>query len=137
VIPDEALGGLPVELLDRIRSELSHYPAVHKAVLFGSRAMGTQRFNSEIDLCLDAPQLPFETFLQLDSELDEQGLPYRLDLVIRHHIENPNLLAHISRVGVVLYQCRVVKRSASHHGFMLRCGGYGVGFSVSVASHGA
>ncbi|WP_420870156.1 nucleotidyltransferase family protein [Marinomonas arctica] len=72
------------------------------AILFGSRAMGTHRANSDIDLCLDAPDLSFQSFLQLASVLDELVLPYRLDLILKHHIDNPDLLNHIQRVGLVV-----------------------------------
>lgn len=63
--------------------------------------MRTHRANSDIDLCLDAPDLSFQSFLQLASVLDELVLPYSLDLILKHHIDNPDLLNHIQRVGLV------------------------------------
>jgi predicted nucleotidyltransferase len=66
--------------------------------------MGTQRPNSDIDLCLDAPGMPFPVYLQLAGTLDELVLPYSLDLVLKDHIDNPDLLNHIQRIGVVVYQ---------------------------------
>ncbi|XGA79126.1 nucleotidyltransferase domain-containing protein [Halomonas sp. CH40] len=103
MIKNEAITGLPAHLAEQIQSELSRYPALHQAVLFGSRAMGTHRPNSDIDLCLDAPDLPFTDFLTLSAAMDDRVLPYRLDLILRHHIENPDLLTHIDQVGVVVY----------------------------------
>lgn len=100
----EQLAGLPSAIARQIQAELSRYPAVRQAILFGSRAMGTHRRNSDIDLCLDAPDLPFADFLQLAAMLDEQVLPYSLDLVLQHHIDNSDLLDHIRRVGVVVYR---------------------------------
>ncbi|TVM05667.1 MAG: nucleotidyltransferase domain-containing protein [Halomonas sp.] len=100
---NEVITGLPAHLAEQIKSELSRYPAICQAVLFGSRAMGTHRPNSDIDLCLDAPGLPFTDFLTLSAAMDERVLPYRLDLVLRHHIENPDLLTHIDQVGVTVY----------------------------------
>ena len=99
----DRLAGLPAGAALQIQAELSRYPAVRQAILFGSRALGTHRRNSDIDLCLDAPDMPFPDFLQLAAELDEQLLPYSLDLVLQHHIDNPDLLEHIQRVGVVVY----------------------------------
>lgn len=87
-----------------LQTELSQYPEVRQAILFGSRAMGTQRHNSDIDVCLDAPGMPFQSYLQLAATLDELVLPYSLDLVLKDHIDNPDLLKHIQRVGVVVYQ---------------------------------
>lgn len=98
----KALAGLPCGILEKLQAELSHYPQVQHAILFGSRAMGTYRANSDIDLCLDAPDLPFQSFLQLASVLDELVLPHSLDLILKHHIDNPDLLNHIQRVGLVV-----------------------------------
>lgn len=103
-MPAESLGGLSADFWGQIQAALSQYSEIQCAVLFGSRAMGTQRSNSDIDLCVDARELPFATFLRLASELDELVLPYRLDLILRHHIENPDLLQHIDRVGKVVYE---------------------------------
>jgi predicted nucleotidyltransferase len=30
--------------------------------------------------------------------------PYKIDLALHHHIDNPDLLSHIDRVGTVFYQ---------------------------------
>ena len=100
----KSLEGLPVGVADQLRASLRHYPEVHQVLLFGSRAMGTHRPNSDIDLCLDAPDMSFPTYLQLAAHLDEQLLPYSLDLVLEHQIDNPDFLSHIKRVGRVVYQ---------------------------------
>jgi predicted nucleotidyltransferase len=100
----DKLAGLPTGIAAKLQTELSQYPDVRQAVLFGSRAMGTQRPNSDIDLCLDAPGMPFPVYLQLAGTLDELVLPYSLDLVLKDHIDNPDLLNHIQRIGVVVYQ---------------------------------
>jgi predicted nucleotidyltransferase len=94
---------LPRDIVRPLQNELSRYPAVLRAILFGSRAMGTHRPNSDIDLCLEAPDLKFQDFLRLASALDNLVLPYSLDLVLQHHIDNPELVNHIQRVGVVVY----------------------------------
>ena len=96
--------GLPEGLLESLTANLREYPTVDQAVLFGSRAMGTHRANSDIDLCLDAPELPFADYLKLAAMMEEQVAPYGLDLVLRHHVDNPEFLDHIRRVGVVVYR---------------------------------
>lgn len=99
----KALAGLPTGVLEKLQTELRRYPEVQRAILFGSRAMGTHRHNSDIDLCLDAPALPFQSFLQLAATLDERVFPYSLDLILKHHIDNSELIAHIQRVGQLVY----------------------------------
>ena len=104
MIKSDTLADLPAGIAEQLQTELRRYPDVYQAVLFGSRAMGTHRPNSDIDLCLDAPAMPFPAYLQLADTLDEMVLPYKLDLVLKEHIDNPDLLSHIQRVGVVVYQ---------------------------------
>ena len=104
MIKSDTAAGLPAGIAAQLQAELSQYPDVCQAVLFGSRAMGTHRPNSDIDLCLDAAAMPFPTYLQLAGTLDEMVLPYKLDLVLKEHIDNPDLLSHIQRVGVAVYQ---------------------------------
>lgn len=95
--------GLSYKLLESLQGLLSNYPEVYQAVLFGSRAKGTHRPNSDIDICLFAPNIRFSEFLALAEELDELVFPYSIDLILHHHIENQALLDHIDRVGIVLF----------------------------------
>jgi uncharacterized protein len=42
--------------------------------------------------------------LELENRLDDLLLPWKIDLVARHEIDNAALLEHIERVGVDLFQ---------------------------------
>lgn len=42
--------GLKPETLDQIRKVLEVHPNVEKAMMYGSRAMGNYRYNSDLDL---------------------------------------------------------------------------------------
>jgi predicted nucleotidyltransferase len=44
--------GLSQQTVERIQDELANHPEIRKAVLFGSRAKGTARPGSDIDLAL-------------------------------------------------------------------------------------
>lgn len=59
----------------------------------------------DIPLATTPAQLPegAGTLLQIENELDELLLPYKIDLCLLHKIENPDLVAHIRRVGEVFY----------------------------------
>ncbi len=59
---------------------------------------------SDIDLTLVGTALTLRHLALLAQALDESDLPYQVDLSLREHIDNPNLLEHIARVGQVLYE---------------------------------
>ena len=101
--------GLSNDTVERIRAVFARYPEVQQAILYGSRAMGTQRDGSDIDLTLTGDDLDFKTLIRLEIDLDDLMLPYRFDLSIRRQIDNDALLDHIERVGVVFYD-RVCER---------------------------
>lgn len=95
--------GLSQATVDGITAVLAKHANIEQAILYGSRAMGTYRPNSDIDLCLVGPQLSLTELLAIETELDDLLLPYRIDLSLQHSIDNPELLAHIRRVGVAFY----------------------------------
>ncbi|AUN93909.1 nucleotidyltransferase family protein [Pseudazoarcus pumilus] len=94
--------GLPPGVLPRILAVLRAWPQIGTVTLFGSRALGTFRTGSDIDLCLTAPGLGLSELLQIETQIDDLLLPWKVDLLLRHQIDNPDLLDHIDRVGVEL-----------------------------------
>jgi predicted nucleotidyltransferase len=95
--------GLKETTVKKIQQVLADYPDVRKAVLYGSRAMENYRPGSDIDLTLEGEALTLKQLNAIEIELDELLLPYEIDLSIKHQIDNPDLLEHIKRVGVVFY----------------------------------
>jgi predicted nucleotidyltransferase len=98
-----SIAGLPQEATERILALLAEYPSIQLVVLYGSRALGRQRSGSDIDLCLEAPEMGLAELLELGAQLDDLLLPWRIDLQLRHLISHPGLLEHIDRVGIVLH----------------------------------
>lgn len=96
--------GLPTHTVEIINAVFAQFPAVEKAILYGSRAKGTYRPGSDIDLVLLGSTLDLKTLFRIETELDDLLLPYTIDLSIFEHIDNPNLVDHIKRVGKVFYQ---------------------------------
>jgi len=95
--------GLKEMVVKQIKQVLSNYPDVQEAVLYGSRAMGNYEPGSDIDLTLKGEALTLKQLNAIEIDLDDLLLPYELDLSICHQIDNPDLLEHIERVGVVFY----------------------------------
>jgi len=63
--------GLSRQVLERIQDVLAHFPEVRRAVLFGSRAKGTAKQGSDIDLALYGEGLDWRVLGRIDDELDD------------------------------------------------------------------
>lgn len=98
--------GLKSSVVRSMGAVFSAHPEVEQAILYGSRAKGTFRRGSDIDLCLTGAGLNMPLLLRIENELDDLLLPYKIDLSIRDRIDNPELLTHIERVGVSFYHSK-------------------------------
>ena len=96
--------GLPQAAIDQIREVLARHGSVERATLYGSRAKGNFKPGSDIDLTLTGPNLATTDLLKIAGELDDLPLPYRVDLSLIDTIEDPNLIEHIERVGIIFYR---------------------------------
>lgn len=96
--------GLKENHINSIHSVLRNYSNVERAVLYGSRAKGSYRNGSDIDLTLIGDDLDLTTLLKIENELDDLLLPHKIDLSVLQKIENPDLKDHIQRVGVIFYK---------------------------------
>lgn len=96
--------GLADTALARIRAVLACFPEVERAVLFGSRAKGTHKPGSDIDLALQGHALDWQALGRMEDALDDLFLPHTFSLVCLDEKTDPALAAHVDRVGWVLYQ---------------------------------
>jgi len=98
------LYGLNDQTIDEMRSAFAQCPAIEQVVLYGSRAKGNYRNGSNIDITLIGEQLTLNNSVYPLMEIfAESYLPYSFDISIFAHIDNPDLRAHIERVGKVLF----------------------------------
>ncbi|GGF39592.1 nucleotidyltransferase family protein [Echinicola rosea] len=95
--------GLLKEEIASINKIFSEYPAISKVILYGSRAKGNYRPASDIDLTIEAEGFDLSDLFDLENRLDDMLLPYKIDLSIKKHINNQELLDHINRVGKSFY----------------------------------
>jgi len=91
--------GIPDSTLNTIQSVIRQNKGVMRAILYGSRAKGTYRNGSDIDITLDGETLSFDDLLRIESQLDALDLPYRFDVSLYRELTHPDLLQHIQRVG--------------------------------------
>ena len=95
--------GIPEKEWDRVVRTIAREERVLGIVLYGSRAKETFRDGSDIDLCLEAPDLDFQALRKIENDLDDLLLPWKIDVAVRQRIDDPDLLEHIGRVGKTLY----------------------------------
>jgi predicted nucleotidyltransferase len=95
--------GLNEETLSNIQHVFSAFPEVEKAILYGSRAKGTYKPASDIDITLVGEKLDLQILNQIEWKLDDLLIPYTFDLSIFRQINNTDLIKHVERIGVVLY----------------------------------
>lgn len=95
--------GLDNKTIEKINSIFSIHSQIKSVRLYGSRAKGTFRPNSDIDLTLIGDNLDTTFLFKIENELDDLLLPYSIDLSILDQIENQELVEHIKRVGVNFY----------------------------------
>lgn len=95
--------GLDQQLLDQISTVFESYDQVEEAWLYGSRAMGTQKEGSDIDVTLKGSSLNLEILNSIAADLDDLMTPYFFDLSIYKHVENQALKEHIEKRGILLF----------------------------------
>ena len=98
----EPLASHELALIEKI---FARHPEVRDVTLFGSRAKGTHRPNSDVDLSVRGKLTALQTEA-LASELDELPLPYHFDVLAFDLIASQPLREHIERVGIVIYPAR-------------------------------
>jgi predicted nucleotidyltransferase len=96
--------GLTPQTLAQIADVLASFPELHRAILFGSRAKGTYKPGSDIDLALVGDSLDWRLLGRVYDALDDLLLPYRFSLVISDEETDSEVAAHIARAGLLIYQ---------------------------------
>ena len=104
VAPAAAGMGLSAATLEQICATLARFPQVEKGVVYGSRAKGNFKPGSDIDLTLRGEGLTLSLLGDIDMALDDLLLPYEIDLSIYDQLGHAELVAHIDRVGRVIYR---------------------------------
>lgn len=78
---------------------------VEETIIYGSRARGTHRTGSDIDITLKGKSLTYLQLTLLDAEIYDLYLPYFIELSLFPMLKDSDLLESINREGKVLY-CR-------------------------------
>ena len=85
-------------------SLFARHKEIEQVILYGSRARGTHKPFSDVDITLLVIGLTRSHLSRLMADLDESSLPYFFDISLFAKLTNPDLIEQIERTGVVLYQ---------------------------------
>lgn len=96
--------GLSSEALNAMRLVFVSFEKIDRVRIFGSRALGTYKPGSDIDLAIEGRLLELNDLLDARVKLDNLMLPYRFDLVNYKQLANNDpIKEHIDRVGMVIF----------------------------------
>ncbi len=98
--------GLTEDLQKKLINVFKNNNSIEKVIIYGSRAKGNYKPGSDIDITVFAPKLNLSDLFKVENELDDLLLPYKIDISLFHHIDNPELINHIQRVGLLLYESK-------------------------------
>ena len=89
--------------LSWLRQTFHRFPWVSEVRVFGSRATGTARRSSDIDLAISAPEATPNQWQHLVETLESAPIIYELDVVRIDQTLNPRLNEKILREGLRIY----------------------------------
>lgn len=98
--------GLSSQTISLLLSAFSKFPAIEKVKIFGSRAMGSYKPGSDIDLAIFAKPFSYNDLLDVELAIEDLELLYKVDLIDYSKIDHKELKEHIDKVGKIFYMSR-------------------------------
>lgn len=96
--------GMLDDELKLMQDVFAQSPNISKVVLYGSRAKGTNRPFSDVDITLMGDHVTDDDLTDVMFRLSESLLPYFCDVSIFRNLSNDALISHIKRVGQTIYE---------------------------------
>lgn len=98
--------GIAQPTITKLQRLFDRTPGLERVLLFGSRAQGTFRNASDIDLAVDGPGMSRSDFSHLRGEIEELELLYPVDVVFLQDKLDERFRGFIERDGRVVWQPR-------------------------------
>ena len=95
--------GLEENIIENLIKTFEANPKVYKAIVFGSRAKGSYRPNSDIDIAIKGYDITLDDILKMSVAFDDKKIIQKIDLIDYTSIKEPALKEHIDRVGIEFY----------------------------------
>lgn len=94
--------GLTQKHLMIIQEVFTHYHAISQVILFGSRAKGTFKATSDIDIALRG-EIDIKLIARIKAEYEDSSLPFFVD-IINYAKADEALRREIDTHGIVIYK---------------------------------
>ncbi len=96
--------GIYDKSFDILKYSMKDFPQIQKAYIFGSRALGTYKKGSDIDIAVEGKEIDLGCVAKVHGILnDELPLPYFCDVLDIRNITNKKLKEHIKHEGIIFY----------------------------------
>ena len=89
--------GLSDKIINQIKKISNKYN--YEFILFGSRARGDHKINSDIDLAISGKVTDKDKFL-IQNEIDKLNIPYTIDLIFMNENIKEEIIKSILKEGV-------------------------------------
>ncbi len=96
--------GLSKSTTSLLQAIFKKSPSIEQVKLYGSRAKGSFNERSDIDLVTYGVDIDRSVIADVLMDLDDSDIPYLFDLQNYHDLKNQQLINHIDRVGLLIYQ---------------------------------
>lgn len=95
--------GLAPAIIADFHRVFARYPGIERVLIFGSRAKGTYKDSSDIDLAVIAPSMTDDTFICLWNAIEDLPLIFKVDLIHWDKLNNERLKNKIQAEGQPFY----------------------------------
>jgi predicted nucleotidyltransferase len=97
--------GVSNEIMDRLLALFTSYSEVKRVIIFGSRARGDYKHNSDIDVAIFAEG---GISGELYANIDEAVGIYKVDIIDMCTLDNEKLIRNVAEQGIEIYNsCKV------------------------------
>lgn len=96
--------GLSQQTIFLINNLFAGIKEIETVKIFGSRAKGNFKPNSDIDFVIYGNCITDKLIRHISSELEELSTPYRYDVVAYSAIDNEDLIKNIDKDGRLFYK---------------------------------
>lgn len=96
--------GLRASDIEQINAIFARYPEIDEVILYGSRARGNYRQGSDIDLTVMSATLTERQLADIETEVDDLLLPYKLDLSLYRSLLATALMAQIQESSKMFFK---------------------------------